>query len=391
MLVKATPTFNRIYKADKRIVCLRGGTRSGKSYAMMQKVVLWLWSGSISGKRIPNGVFSVTRSTLPALKATVLSDFISYLHELNIYQYIAHIKTTNEFVFKSRKVVFFSLDDEHKLRGRAHDFIWINECTDTTFTVFNQAIMRLNHQMFLDYNPQGEPWVKTEIEDKRLVERGDVHLDVSVYTDNPFLHESLVEEIVNLEKVDNSLWRIYTKGEWVSLEGLIYPNHKLIEAADWPNVGKVYYGMDFGYNHYTALTRVLIDGDNIYLRELVYERGLLINDLVNLTQAELLPHEKVYCDSAEPRTIEELRRRGINARAAKKGADSVRQGIAFIKQHHIYVTSDSLGIINELQRYKWAADTSGKLLDKPIDAFDDGLDSVRYAVSHALKSKLKLL
>ena len=142
MDLKVTPTFERTFASDKRIICYRGGTRSGKSWALMQKVVIWLWTGQISGQTIKKGVFSVTRSTLPALKATVLADFISYLFDLNIYQFISHLKTVNEFVFQQRKVTFFSLDDEHKLRGRAHGWIWINECTDTSFDIFNQAKIR---------------------------------------------------------------------------------------------------------------------------------------------------------------------------------------------------------------------------------------------------------
>ena len=129
---------------------LRGGTRSSKSYSVMQVMTLWLWSGQIGGEHVPKGNFSVCRSTFPALRSTVMKDFISYLHELDIYKYIDHKKTIHEFSYQGRVITFFSTDDAHKLRGRQHTFCWLNEVNDMEFEVFNQVMMRLEKWMYLD-------------------------------------------------------------------------------------------------------------------------------------------------------------------------------------------------------------------------------------------------
>ena len=389
MRVDVTPIFDRTAQVDKRIICYRGGTRSSKSYSLMQKAALWLWTGKISGKYVPKGIFSITRATLPALKATVLADFIAFLFAQDMYSYIQHLKTTNDFIYNGRKVSFFSLDDEHKLRGRANTFLWINEANNVSFDVFNQAIIRLEETVFLDYNPSGTSWVKTEIEEKRLIKRKDVHLDISVYTDNPFLPDRLIEEIEGLKDVDYDLWRIYTKGEWVSLKGLIFPNYQLIDEI--PLIGRVYYGVDFGYTAPSVLIKTVIDGDNMYIESLIYQRELLIDELAAQMKNYIRASDIVYCDSAEPRTIAELRRRGINAKPAKKGADSIRQGLGFIKQHYLHIKSSSVETIKEFEAYKWAEDKEGRLTDKPITAFDHSADALRYSVSGALGSKFRLL
>jgi len=387
MEISGTPVFKRIYNVNKRIVCLRGGTRSSKSYSLMQVAVLWLWSGHIGGRDVLEGNFSICRSTMPALKATVLKDFTDYLHQLDIYKFIDHRKTTHEFKYRGRMITFFSLDDEHKLRGRQHSFIWINECNDTAFEIFNQAIMRTEHTVFLDYNPTGSPWVRTEIEDKRLPERGDVHLDVSVYTDNPFLREGMINEILGLKHVDKDLYNVYTRGIWVDLRGLIFKEVTIVQSIP---EGRVFYGLDFGYIHATVLMKVTILNNNIYLEELIHRSKLLINEIaVKITALGIT--SKVFCDAAEPRSIEELKRRGVNVRTAKKGPDSVMQGLTYIKQHRIHIHENSIHTIEQFKRYKWKEDKDGNMMDEPIKLFDDSSDATRYALSRSLGRKLKFL
>lgn len=354
----------------------------------MQIAVIWLYTGQIGGRKVKEGVFTIARSTFPALRATVYRDFNNYLHELGIYQYIDHRKSLNSFHYQGREVSFIPTDDEHKLRGRAHSFAWLNECNDMSFEVFNQIIMRTEHSVYLDANPSGSPWFKTEIEDKRLLERGDVYLDVSTYKDNPFLPAEMVKEIEGLKFVDRSLWIIYTRGEWQPLKGLIFPEFEII--PDMPaSYKKEFYGLDFGFVDPSSFVRVLISDNNLYIDQLIYEPGLGNDELASRIRQE--NPRRVYCDSAEPRTIEELKRRGVNAVPAKKGKDSIRQGINFIRQHKIYITERSLGAIEEFKRYKWSEDPNGKLLEKPIANFDHSADSVRYAVNRALGSKMRLV
>jgi len=223
-----------------------------------------------------------------------------------------------------------------------------------------------------------------------MVERGDVFLDVSVYTDNPFLPKAMVEEIEGLKYVDHDLWQIYTLGVWTDIKGLIYPN---VTIVDYMPVGwKTYYGIDWGWNDPTVLVEVAIKGKDIYINQLLYKSEMLIDELAdNIKSLIHGNHPRIMCDSAEPRTIEEMRRRGLNAKPAKKGPDSVRRAILFIKQHQIHLTSSSTEIIEEWHRYKWDEDKDGRATDKPINLYKHGSDAVSYAISNALNKTVTLL
>ena len=385
MEIQATEVFKRISQRSERVIMLRGGTRSSKSYSIMQIVTLWLYTGNIGGKHIPTGMFTIARTTFPALRSTVMKDFIAYLFELDIYKYIDHKRTVHEFTFQGRTVGFISTDDAHKLRGRQHTFCWLNEVNDMEFEVFNQVMMRLEQWIYIDCNPSGHPWARTEIEEKRMLTRGDVFLDISVYKDNPFLPAPMIAEIEGLKEVDHDLWSIYTLGVWTELKGLIYPKITLVDHM--PVGWREYYGCDFGWNDPSVLVMVAIKGKDMYIDLLEHQSELLLDEL-----ADRMPKgKKIMCDSAEPRTIEELKRRGVNARPAKKGPDSVRQRIMYIKQHHLYVTSRSTELISEWKKFKWDEDKDGHITDKPINMYKHSSDAVSYAVSIAMTSGIRIL
>ena len=380
--------LNKNYQPHHRIIFLRGGARSGKSFLVMQLMTIWLYTGHILGSYVPEGGFTVIRATFPALRATVLRDFIDYLFELNIYKHIDHRKTLNEFHYKGRHVDFIPADNPQKLRGRKHFFAWLEEINDLPYDVFTQVNLRLTHLMFMTVNPSGEPWGKLKIEEERAGAVGDVLLDVSTFRDNPFLEQSIIDEIEKLKFLDKTLYQIYNLGIWTQLKGLIYPDITLVK-----NLPEIYleetWGLDFGYTHPAAIIRTRRTREGLYFDEVLHEPGLLINELADI----LKPYhpQRVICDSAEPRSITELRNLGINASPAKKGADSVKQGIGYIKQHKIYVTERSLGLIQEAKKYKWAEDINGHLTEQPIKTSDDSWDAARYSINRALGGKMRLL
>jgi phage terminase large subunit len=257
------------------------------------------------------------------------------------------------------------------------------------FEIFNQVNMRLERWMYIDCNPSGHPWARTEIEEKMMiVHPEDVYLDVSVYTDNPFLPDAMIKQIINLKDIDHDLWSIYTLGVWTELKGLIYPK---IEIVNFMPIGwKTYYGCDFGWNDPSVLVEVAIKGKDMYIDLLVHSPELLLDELADKMRT-LRRSPKILCDSAEPRTIEELKRRGIKAKGAKKGADSVRQRIMFIKQHKIHVTSTSVELIDEWKKFKWDEDKDGHITDKPINLYKHCSDAVSYAISVAMQQTVTLL
>ena len=138
-------------------------------------------------------------------------------------------------------------------------------------------------------------------------------------------------------------------------------------------------GLDWGYsNDETALVEIWKNDNQIYINELIYEKGLTNSDLATLMKhIGVDRYIDIYCDSAEPKSIEELRRFGFNAKAVIKGPDSVMNGIDILRRHRINITKDSTNVIREMSRYKWM-EKDGVLLNKPIDMWNHSLDAIRY-------------
>ncbi len=395
MNIEVSPTYQRTAEVDTRIVVFRGAARSGKTFTMIQKIAIWLYTGSISGSQVSEGSFTVIRLTFPALRASILREFVDYLFQLDIYKYIDHKKSIHEFHYNKRFVAFIPADDPQKLRGRKHTFALFEECNDVDFDSFNQVLIRTSRQVFLTTNPSGHPWVRTEIEEKRLLdwrERGlekpDVHLDISIYQDNPFLDEMIRTEIENLKFTDKSLYQIYALGLWTDLKGVIFPDFEIVNFIP---EGRTYYGFDPGWNDPSSVVRVVIAGLDLYIESILYEREATLEKIAQTMLDVIGTRSKVFCDSADPRTIYELKKRHVNAKAAKKGRDSIVQGLTFMRQHRIFVHENSVDAIEEFKRYKWQEDNDGRVIDKPIDKYNHVADSCRYAISTALGGRIKLL
>ena len=351
-------------------------------------MTIWLYTGHILGEYVPEGGFTVIRSTFPALRSSVMRDFTEYLFALGIYQYIDHRKTFNEFHYKGRHVDFIPADNPQKIRGRKSHFAWLEEINDIDYDIFTQVNIRLIHRMFMTVNPTGTPWGKTQIEDIRIKAIGDVYLDVSTFRDNPFLEQSIIDEIEKLKFLDEDLYQIYNLGIWTKLKGLIYPEIEIIESLPKKYIEETF-GLDFGFTHPAAFVRTRRTKEALYFDEVFNRRDMQIPEMAAIIKS--FKPSKVICDSSEPRSIAELRSHRINASPAKKGADSVKQGIGYIKQHKIYVTSRSLGMIEEVKKYKWGVNLQGVLTEKPVKEYDDSLDAARYSINRALGGKMRLL
>ena len=178
---------------------------------------------------------------------------------------------------------------------------------------------------------------------------------VSNYKDNTYLPESLVKEIELLERTDKEFWTVYGLGEYGHITGLIYENFK--ECTEVPNSASlVAFGGDFGYsNDPTSIIGVYRDGTKLFLREEVYRTVLTNRDIFKEIQSRGLDvRDKFIFDSAEPKSIEELSRMGLNAWPAEKGKDSINNGIDILRRFELFVTKDSINLLKEFRNYKWA-------------------------------------
>jgi phage terminase large subunit len=366
-------TTNKIYthldNSDKRITIEQGGSRSGKTY----NILMWLifaYSDRNNGKTI-----TICRKTFPALRASSMRDFFDILKKYDLYKEANHNKSNSEYLLNNNLFEFISLDQPQKVRGRKRDVLYINEANELYFEDWQQLILRTTDKAILDYNPSDEFHF---IYDK-IKPRDDAEFYITTYKDNPFLDIETVNEIERLKDVDDNYWKIYGLGQIGSSQALIF---RINECNSIPPEAKfLSYGMDFGFtNDPTTLVAIYQQGDNIYLKELLYQTGLTNRDIDEKLKFHSVERKEIFADSAEPKSIEELYRMGWNVKPATKGQGSVNIGIDMMKRYQLHVTKDSVNMIKEFRNYKWQEDKNGNVLNTPVDMFNHTIDAIRYGL-----------
>ncbi len=366
-------TTNKIYthldNSNKRITIEQGGSRSGKTY----NILMWLifsYSDKNTGKTI-----TICRKTFPALRASSMRDFFDILKKYDIYKEANHNKSNSEYLLNNNLFEFISLDQPQKVRGRKRDVLYINEANELYFEDWQQLILRTTDKAILDYNPSDEFHF---IYDK-IKPRDDAEFFITTYKDNPFLDIETVNEIERLKDVDDNYWKIYGLGQIGSSQALIF---RINECNSIPPEAKfLSYGMDFGFtNDPTTLVAIYQQGDNIYLKELLYQTGLTNRDIDEKLKFHSVERKEIFADSAEPKSIEELYRMGWNVKPATKGQGSVNIGIDMMKRYQLHVTKDSVNMIKEFRNYKWQEDKNGNVLNTPVDMFNHTIDAIRYGL-----------
>lgn len=387
MHLETTPVFTRNYATDKKIKVNRGGTRSSKTRSIAQISVLWLFTGQISRNRtIPKGVWSTVRKYSTTLDATVIRDFEEELDKQQLYGALKINKTKRTYIYGDRMVEFFGADDEKKLRGAKRNILYCNEANELEFkTQFFQLLIRTEDDVFIDFNPDDENvWINTELEQKRQHDMHDVEVIVSTYKDNTFLPQSLIKEIEYLEKTDPEFWKIYGLGEYGKVFGQIFENYKVVDKI--PDTATfIANGGDFGFtNDPCAILEVYKQDGELWLNQLVYQRGLTNPDIASKLKELGKDREETIFDSAEPKSIKELENLQINVFAAQKGADSIRNSIDILKRYKFNVTSNSTDLIKELKTYKWVLDKGANPTQTPIDFNNHLIDALRYVALNKL-------
>jgi len=363
--IKCTNVFHRAYKSDTRITCLQGGTRSSKTYSLCQLFIVKCLEET--GK-----VFTICRKTLPALKGTAYRDVLNILKELELYNEANHNKSELSYTLNGNLLEFISVDQSQKIRGRKRNYLWLNEANEFAYEDWQQLILRTTEQIYLDYNPS-DPY--SWIYDK-VITRDDCTFFKSTYLANPFLDEDTIAEIERLKELDPDYWQVYGLGEIGSVQTMIFRNFNLVDEVQGRLIG---YGLDFGFtNSPSALVAVYQSDDNLYIKEMLYEKRLTNTDLANkLREFRIDRQSEIIGDSAEPKTIEEIYRQGFNIKPAKKGA-GIHLGIDIMRRYKLHITKDSLNAIKEFRSYKWATDKNGDVLNTPVKINDHLIDATRY-------------
>ena len=369
MNLKETTALRKIHKLKKRTKIVQGGTSASKTFSI-------LWVLSNKAMHIPNLEISVVAESIPHIRRGALRDFEKIMRWGGRYNPNSFNRSLLKYEFLNGSFIeFFSADDSSKLRGARRDILYINECNNISFQAYNELAIRTKKEVYLDFNPANEFWVHTELKDE-----SDADFIILTYKDNEALDESIIQQIEkNREKGKTSSywanwWKVYGEGQVGSLEGVIFSNWKTIDKL--PNEARLIgIGLDFGYkNDPTAIIEVYNYNGKRILNELKYQTGMLNSDI-----AKVLPNNvPIYADSAEPKSIDEIRRYGKTIKGVTKGKDSINYGIDTMQQQDYLVTKDSTNLIKELRSYIWDTDKQGVKLNKPIDHFNHAIDALRY-------------
>lgn len=362
--MNTTNVFSQLLRAESRYVISQGGTSSSKTYSMLQ--LLYLIAFKKQGVHI-----SVVSETLPHLKRGAMRDFFKILITDKLYSEKYHDKTNNIYMVGNSMIEFFSADSGDKVRGARRDYLFINECNNVSFETYNQLEVRTKNQIYLDYNPSHEFWVheyllKSEIEHTFIK---------STYKDNPYLDSNIVKSIESRRYNDPNWWRVFGEGELGFSESLIFTHWR--QTKNIPD-GNVAYGLDFGYNHPTALVKVTEHDGKFYAEQLIYESHLTNQQLIErLKQLNINRSAEIFADYSRPESIREIYLAGFNIKDANK---DVKKGIDSVKSKELYIHEGSIDLIKELRSYSWKKDRNEKLLEEPIKTLDDGCDALRYCI-----------
>ena len=377
--MKQAKPYYDVKQSTKRICVLQGGTRSGKTYSILLALIEFAYKN-----RGKNLYITIARKTFPALRGTAMRDFFEILKKENIYDERLHNKSSALYHLYGNVIEFISVDQPQRVRGRKRDVLFLNECNEFGFEEYTQLALRTTYKIIIDFNPSDEyHLLYSQIIDS---DRDDVDFHISTYKDNPFLDEETVKEIERLQEVDENLWRVFGKGERGVATETIFPSFNIIDSIP-DNAKEIALGLDFGFSaDPTSLVKVYKHDLDLYIDELLYEKGLTNQDIAHrIKELGVDRSIEIYADSAEPKSIEEIFRMGnINIKPAKKGADSIRIGIDVLKRHKINITKRSINAIKEFRNYKWIKNKNNEITNKPIDAFNHAVDAVRYVALNKL-------
>jgi phage terminase large subunit len=377
MQVKATNVFQRNWKAKTRLIVNRGSSRSSKTYSICQKYILKL----VNEK---DKVLTITRKTTPSLKTSVMMDFFEILGNWNLYNPKNHNKTELTYLLNGNLIQFTGLDNPQKKRGSKRNYLWMNEANEFNLEDYRQLAMRTTEEITLDFNPSDEfHWIYDEV----LTRIGEVTEIHSTYKDNPFLEQSIIDEIENYKNIDENYWRIYGLGERGVSGATIYSNYEYVDELP-ETYDREVFGIDWGFNHPTCVIQCREKDGTYYVNEFYSKSKKTSSEFIEEMKAVLPMNAEIIADSEDPNRINEMYYAGWRyIKPVLKGAGSVKRGIEKIKSNKIHITKTSTNLIKEIRSYKWKVDRDGRVSDnEPVKINDDNLDAMRYGLDYIIQN-----
>lgn len=387
MPLQQTTALRKISALRKPIRVIRGGQGSAKTIS-----ILILLINHAASK--PDREIIILSAELTKMRLTVIKDFIKVMKMIGIYEESRFLAGTLYRFPTGSFIKFIGLDKEDVGKGLRCHVAYFNEVNKCDKESYRQVASRAGI-VYADYNPDAEFFI-----DEDVIPRQDCDFLQLTFKDNELLPERERDEILNYQRLGYNadgtiknkywanLWQVYGLGNIGNLQGVVFSNWQDCDKV--PACAKfIAYGQDFGFTNDPSATVAawLYDG-NLYLKELIYSTGLINSELIDKYIITGISHsQRIVADSAEPKTIEEIRRSGYKIEAAKKGPDSITASIATLQQYTIMIVKGSDNLKKELRSYIWDTDVNGKALNEPIDKNNHCIDAVRYIALNCLGKK----
>lgn len=391
MKIILSEAFAPLLDERSRYLVLSGGAGSGKSEFSGRKLYYRCETEGAHRFLIMRKVRKTLADSVILVMRTILADN-GIAYEYNKSDRTITFLTVNGSLCT---FLFEGMDDPEKIKSiKGISGIWLEEATEFSRDEFMQIDLRLRepgpgyHQIIMSFNPDeaAGPWIK-----EMFFDRSDpsAFVHTSTVDDNPIkeLRDAYRTRLDGLREKDEPFWKIYRLGLWAAQRGRIF---------DWPaaplpqiKFDEIWYGADFGYSvDPAAVVRIYRKADEYWVEQLIYAKGLTNQALAaRMTDAEIGRGEFIYFDSAEPKSIEEIRAAGFfNALPSDKGPDSVRAGIDYLKSCKIRIVEGSIDLINEANHYHWREDRAGRALNEPVKYDDHLMDAIRYGIMTHMKA-----
>lgn len=369
------------YNKKYRYIVNKGSTRSSKTYSILQLLYL---IAQFSKKQL---IISIVSESIPHLKKGCIRDFTEIVKKDRNWSKNNWNATDYIYRINNSIIEFFSADSAGKVHGPSRNILYVNECINIDYEVYRQLAIRTTETIFLDCNPNFEFW----LDEKIIPQKEKAILIHSTYKDNRYLTDAQLKEIES-NKSDSNWWRVYGEGKTGSLRGSVVQNWEIVDSFP-ENYKSRWIGIDFGFtNDPTAIVDIRLSEGELWIDEILYERGcdniMIANTLKN---NNITTNICIIADSAEPKSIQEIRSFGFRIEAAQKGRDSINNGIEILNRYRKNISRRSVNIINEYRNYRWQMDIFGEPTNTPIDRYNHSIDAQRYVCLNKLKQQSEIL
>jgi len=366
-----TTATKKIFSLKKRIRAVAGGTAASKTIS----IIIWCID-YCQTKQEREKLVTVTSESYPHLQKGAMLDFETIMKDRNYWKDTNWNSTKHEYTFETgNKLEFATFDTYEKAHGARRDVLFVNEGNHIAYNIVDQLMVRTRETVWLDWNPTEEFWFYLTLLPSRP---DDIDFITLTYKDNEALDSTTIAEIES-HMNNKQWWTVYGLGQLGVLENRIYQNWEIIDVLPDSAFLKRY-GLDFGYtNDPTACDAIYVWNGGYVIDEVIDQKGLsnkqIADILLNRPERAM-----VVADSAEPKSIDEIRSYGLNIIPSQKGVGSVLQGIQYVQAQKVYVTKRSVNVIKEYRNYLWLEDKEGKIINEPSPIWNHHMDAIRYGM-----------